>query len=295
VNAYALGRLHELLASTDEAGRSIRSDAQQAPIGNYNRRFGVASIRITAMQTFGQYGRCSRELRGLLHAATATDNRALSLLLTRSQTIAEQVEGKALQARKRLDAQRALLPANRFGLLHVLHLAAVISTACWTKDYAWADEYLASMWPEFLRSPLRRSGYLGVMAHSEHARLLLNQQLEGVRASMLPVAPIEDLRALSRSRLPAAGAFVERFRARIAILEARPDEAIARLRASRAAFEALDMLHEAARDQFALGVVIGGEQGALLQSAADQRMRELGVVVPRADVRAHFPELTGAG
>jgi hypothetical protein len=293
INAFGLGRLHDVLEPLQEAGRLFRSDSQEDPGGNYARRFGVASMRISTLQFLGEYAQCAGELRSLLAEAIATDNRGLSLRLTRNQTLAEQVAGQAAQSRARLDAQRSELPRDCFGFLHVVHLVSVMSTACWTLDYDWANAYLEHAWSEFLQSPARDAAYLGLMVHAEHAHFMLNQHVTERRSGNLAAAVAKDIRALERLPLPWAAAFAQRYRARIAFLAGRHDEATGRLRTSDATFTEIGMRHEAARDRYALGVILGAGSAELREGAL-RRIRELGVASPQQDVRAHFPELREA-
>lgn len=52
------------------------------------------------------------------------------------------------------------------------------------------------------------------------------------------------------------------------------------------------MRHETVRDEYALGMVLAPDQGgARLRDESEQRMREMAVANPKADVRAYYPEL----
>jgi eukaryotic-like serine/threonine-protein kinase len=291
VNAFGLGRLHDALGASQAAGRMIRADSQDDPSENYARRGGMASVRISTLQFLGEYRVCASELQTLLEEASATGNRVFGLRLTRNQTLADQIAGHAAKSRPRLDAQSAELPTHSFGLLHVTHMVAVMSSACWTGDYAWANAYLESAWAKFLRSPVRHAAYLGLMAYAEHAHLLLNQHLAEPHSGKAARVVRTDVRALEKMPLPWAAAFAQRFRARVAFLDGDRAAANAQLRLSASTFQEIGMAHETARDQAALGALLAGEEGSALCTAAERRMREMGVADPQADLRSHYPEL----
>jgi serine/threonine protein kinase len=295
INAFWLGRMNVVLEAASDVERLFRADSQDDPSGNYHSRFAVASVRLGALHFFAEYKQFADALRSLLDEATATDNRSALLALTRSQTLLEQIEGRAAKSRARLDAQRAELPSNCFGTLHVLHMVAAMSDVCWSGDYAAASEHLAQAWSRFLRSPVRRGGFVGFMAHSQHAQLLLNQYVATGRRGDPARSIRKDLAALKALPLPIAVPAATRYRARLAWLAGDEQTAIAQLRACAAAYRQAGMRHEVARDEYALGVLLQGDEGLALRTTAEQQMREMGVIDVPADLRAHFPELFEIG
>ena len=295
INAFMLGRPHDVLEPAREAERLFRADSQDDPSGNYFRRFAVAAVRMGALELFGEYAEVDARLRSLLNEGAATDNRGLLLQLTLLQTHNEQNAGHAAWSRPRLEAQRAQLPDNCFGALHVLHMVAVMGDACWRGDYASAEDYVDGAWARFLRSPVRRAAYLGCTAHGAHARFLLNQYVAQGRPGDPARAALKAIDALEKLPMPFAAATAQSYRARVAFLAGHPQQASTLLRASATGYETLGMPHEMALNQYALGTLLPGDEGAALCSAAEQRLRALGVADPTADVRAHYPELIAAG
>jgi hypothetical protein len=55
------------------------------------------------------------------------------------------------------------------------------------------------------------------------------------------------------------------------------------------------MSHEVARDQFALGVIVQSDKGAVLRTQAQELIADLGVTDVLGDLCAHYPELVQPG
>ena len=168
--------------------------------------------------------------------------------------------------------------------------------ACATEDHDWALEHLRSAWPTFLDAPIHRTAYIACAAHSAHVRLLLNVHVAKRDRTdpMRLVGP--DLRALAR--LPATAfrdGVVLRVRARCAYLSGDAAGAAALLRQSAKAMHEASILDEVERERFALGCMLGGEEGAQLCAAAEAALRALGVRLPREELRGYYPELFAAG
>jgi serine/threonine protein kinase len=198
-------------------------------------------------------------------------------------------------SRPRIEAQRAELPPLRFGVLHVLHMLAVMNDACWTGDYTWAAGHLNTAWPSFRGSPVERTAYMRTMSYEAHARFVLNQHVAAGRHADVGHAIAKDLRVLDKLPSASSAAAVLRFRARVACLSGHEQKAVTQQRASTAAYRTLEMAHEVARNEYALGRLLKGDEGSSLRSTAEQRMRELGVAQPMTDMHAHFPELCTSG
>jgi tetratricopeptide (TPR) repeat protein len=294
VNAFVLGRLHEVLEPAAHAERLFRQDSQDDPTGNYHMRFLVRSVRAGALHYCGRYAEFVGELQTLLDEAAAIDNRAVLLQMTYSETLAEQITGRAARSRARLDKQRKELPDNCFGVVHVLHLVAVMSDACWSGDYAPVRDYIEAAWAGFERSAVRRAAYLALMAHATRSHFLLNAYVASGRQGDARHVVQHGVRALDKLPLPAAGAAALRLRARVAFLSGQTAAAVTHLRASLSAYEGVGMLHEVARDQYALAVLEEPVRADACAAAA-QRIRELGVVDVAADIKAYYPELVALG
>jgi hypothetical protein len=211
-----------------------------------------------------------------------------------TQTLAEQIEGQGAISRLRLDEQRHELPPGAFGILHGVHMVATMSCACWTGEYAWATEHLDDMWQRYLRSAMRRTACLASLAHAQRARFLLNQHVAERRSGDPRDLVREDLRQLEKLSLRECAAGVSRIRARLQFLRGERETAAQHLRESAAVHREIEMPHEAARDRYALGALLGGPEGDSMRSAAEQSLRDLGTVDPMADMRAHYPEIVDA-
>jgi hypothetical protein len=293
VCGFLLGRPHQVLAASQEAERFFRADSRGDAIGDYYHRFTVLSVRIGALSMLGENLRARVELQSVLQEARATNNKSVLLHLTVVQAFGDEIQNQAAVSKPRLEEQRKLLPKGRFGPLHVMHMLAYLRIACSTHDYAWAEPFIAEDWPRWLRCPVRGSAFLSLLAHTSHARYLLNRHVIERQAGD-PAALIRaDLRALGGLPLQSWRIANQcRLRARLAYLGQQPTAAAELLRTGIAEMAASSVA-EAARDRYALGFALGGDEGAQLRSEADRFLRDSGTVDPMADMQAHYPEFLG--
>jgi hypothetical protein len=82
-----------------------------------------------------------------------------------------------------------------------------------------------------------------------------------------------------------------RVRARIALLRGDKAGALQLLQESTACHQEVGASDDAAREQYALGCLSGGEQGEALKRDALSSLSSCGVANPDADLRAYYPEL----
>jgi hypothetical protein len=82
-----------------------------------------------------------------------------------------------------------------------------------------------------------------------------------------------------------------RFEARLAYLRGDNAAAIEAMRRTVEFVQHTGALGELAREQYALGVLMGDVQGAMLRAESERRMREMSFTTPLAEVYAHYPEL----
>jgi len=291
--AFMVGHARSVIGLSYEAERLLGKDAPDDLMGNYYSRIALAAVRVGAMFQLGEFRNMCAELQSLLREAHLTGNRSIALQFTLNQTLVEQIEGRASLSRARLDAQLRDLPSGKFGVVHLLHLVAVLCAASATGEFAWARTYMDASWARYERSPLRRSGYLALMVHAVRSRVLLNQYVVEGRRGEPPREIREDLRAMVKNASPRAGA-AQRIEARLAYLAGKPQQAAGLLRVGIAAYEQMHMEPDALRDRYALGALVGGTEGAALRRAAEQRLRELGLVDPRADIAMQYPEFVEA-
>jgi hypothetical protein len=192
-----------------------------------------------------------------------------------------------------------LLPAKRFGVLHAMHMCAVMSAASATSEFAWAHKLIDEWWPRYLKSVVHRSAYLGIVAHSEHARMLLNERVASGDFSHLEKLVAGDLRALEASGLRLHGtAAAQALRARLAYLQGDAERAITLLRAAIAALDEAGLRPDAASARRALGRLLtdqarkSGGEGAENTQAADVQLAKCGVRNPHDFCARYYPELT---
>ncbi|HKU36837.1 MAG TPA: protein kinase, partial [Polyangiales bacterium] len=177
VCGFLLARPQQVLEASQKAERLYREDSRGDAVGDYYQRFAMLSARVGALHVLGENRQAHAELQSVLQDARATNNRSVLLHLTLCQAFDDEVLNRAAHSQARIVEQRALLPKGRFGPLHVLHMLAILRTACSTNDYAWADPLLAEDWPRWQRSPVRAGGFLCLLVHSARARYRLNRML----------------------------------------------------------------------------------------------------------------------
>jgi hypothetical protein len=292
VCAALLGQPGNVLEPAGEALRSYNDDTRGDEYGEYYHSFTAITARISALLVLGDYTTFTSELRDCLERAAATENHSMLLHLTVHQTLAEQLLGQAQQSRARLEKEREALPTKRFGVLHVMHMCAVMTAASGTGDYAWARELVDTWWSRYQSSVVRRSAYLGIIAHSEHARMLVHECVATGKLDDLSKLVAKDLDALEKSPLKrlARGAALA-LRGRVAHLQGQPDTAIRLWREAAGVLDEIGLRVDAVVLRFALGQLIGGAEGSQLRRGAEAQMRESGIARPQEFFARRFPEL----
>ena len=286
--AYLAGRLADsvdLCAQAEHLLRIASADAE------YHHRFSLAAARIGALMDLHQTERAKVELEIYLREADATENINAKLHVCYIQTWHDLLADRAHAAMERLDHQRKQLPRVGFGMLHVLHMAAVLRTGCATGEYDWALDGTREHWQAFQSSVVKRSEIFCVYGYATHARLLLCRAARRGRQRDLERELSTHRAALKKVKLSNGRGELQRIDARIAL--AKGDKAVAQelLRASIGNFESAGARDHAERDRFALGALQGGEEGKALQQAALRRLNALGIVAPLRDLRGYYPEL----
>jgi len=290
VCAYLLGQPTRTLEPAEEAERLYSEDTRNDEQGEYYHVFTANAVRIGALASLGHYARFASELEQCLERARSTENHSMLLHLSLHQTLAEQLRSEPALSRPRLDQQREQLP-QRFGVLHVLHMCSVMSAASATADFEWAHAIVDALWSSYRGSVVHKSAYLGLIAYSEHARMLLN---EAVTKQVAPPERLlrEDLRALEACPLTHLGVPSALFlRARLLGLQGRAQEAEQLLRQAAEGFEAVGLRPDAALARYALGKRLGGDEGRQLCALAERQLSEHGVSDLRALLVRRLPEL----
>ncbi|MEY4575409.1 MAG: hypothetical protein RL701_112 [Pseudomonadota bacterium] len=291
VSAYLLGRPAQVLEPAQRAEHLYRDDTRRDEHAEYYQLFTVLSVRIGAHAALGDFARFLSELDSCLDKARATQNQSVPLHLTVHQTLAEQLRGQTELTRARLEHERTILPPRSFGSLHVLHLIALMLAASGAGGYAWASEQIEPLWQSYRRSAVRRSAYLAVLVHTEHACMLINEHVAQNAAAAAPSLR-EDLAVLDRSPLQGfAGPSAQCLRARLAWLAGDRDKAVPWLRAASEVLDANGHRPEAVMARFALGRMLGDAEGELVCALALRHLLEQGVPTPLAYLQSRYPEL----
>jgi len=291
VCALLAGDLQGTVEYSGEAERMFR-EASGTDEGEYYHRYTVITARVAALFELGQHERAASELHHAVNEARATENVGALLLLSSALTRAEIMQDQAQRAKQRLEAEHAQLPPQRFGLLHAYYLGSVMRVGCATGDHDWAQRWMHGEFESMKHSVLKRGGPFATIVPALHARMMLNRAVAlGHSAAEAEQAVADDMRALERSRAAAASGVVARMRARLAVMAGDRVTPRKLFEESSSCFEKDSVVDEAARDRFALGAVLGGEEGAQLQATALLALRAHGYVDPRKDLLAYYPEL----
>jgi hypothetical protein len=220
-----------------------------------------------------------------------TENVGAILMLALNEFYNDEISGQPELSIARLEAQRSLLPRDRFTILHILHMTAVMSAGCATGRHAWGFERSAEYWHAFMRSPLRRTGVLRAITHMARARLLLNEHVRCKRHPSELRQVLPDVKAMF-TLVEGQG---QRLLARVAYLKGDHAGALALLSRSVEDLTTRNLEPEALRSRYALGRLTGGEEGErMAQVALDTLEQKFGLPDARRNLRAYFPEFAGS-
>jgi eukaryotic-like serine/threonine-protein kinase len=290
--ALLLGRLRDAIEPAYQADELYDKKSAFDDTGDYYHMYGVRTVRVGALQGLGRHKEAIPALQDLIAHARATDNVTTILQISPCVGIMEQVLDDYASARERLDWERARLPRGDTGILHVMHMTAVLRAATLTRDFDWAQKTLDALWAGFERSPVRRSAYLSYILHANLARFLLNRHVE--RAEKADPARLvrKCLSFLASSapepqRKPVAA----RLRARLAYLDGDSVLAAQLFQQSMQLHQEVGALDDAARERYALGCVTSGAEGDAHKQSALSLLAGCGIVNPESDLRAYYPEL----
>jgi eukaryotic-like serine/threonine-protein kinase len=301
VCAALLGHPEQALTPSEEAMRLYREDTRGDEHGEYYHSFTAIAVRISALAALGDYAAFTSELQDCLERARVTENNSMLLHLSAHHTLAEQLAGQPHLSIARLDREREILPSKRFGVLHAMHMCGVMMAANATSEFEWAHKLVDAWWPRYVKSVVHRSAYLGILAHTEHARMLLNERVARGELRDLGKLLAADLKALDGSALQqhAVGA-AQALRARVAYLHGEHDHAIALLREAVAAFDEAGLRADAAVTRHGLGRVLQEQaaryaaEGAQINQLAESQLAKCGVRNAHDFCARHFPELIRA-
>ena len=289
---FMLGRFTEVLAPAVEAERMFRSLPGLNPEGWYFQTLALLAVRAGALAALGEYAQLRAEVSGALREIRDTDNRGAILQLASVESFVDDIAGQPERAIPRLMEQRDMLPEQRVGMLHALHLIAMLVTSCATEQFELGLDYLRTRWPAYARSPAYRVASFRSIAHTARAQLLLNHHVRTGQGTIKGLIE-SDLRVLDSIAVPGNRSHKLRYEARVAYLLGRPDVARAKLRESAQGYEQASMLADVARNRYAEGMLIGGDEGRTMAREAEHFLTMRGLVHAHDQLVRYFPELHG--
>jgi eukaryotic-like serine/threonine-protein kinase len=292
VCAQFVGQIEQALDPALAVERVVEAKSSGGLHGDYYYMFTVGMVRISALQSLGRLLDAREALREHLALARATDNLAAVMQVTMNRVVDEQALNMCADTQARLDTELTQLPRGSFGILSAGHMLAVMRAGCATRDFDWALARTEQFWDAYNRSIVHRSAFVALLAHTTHARLLLNHYVESGAKGDSRALLGYDLKQLAR--LPASymrDVAIARTRARIAFLQGDRARATALQRTCIERFEKTQMRQELAHDQYTLGLLLGGSEGMQLIAAATKTLSECGLSNPEANMQAYVPEL----
>ena len=292
VCAQFIGNIAEALEPAMAVEQLIESRSSNIRLGDYYYMFSVRMVQISSLQSLGRLLDARKVLQEHVASARATDNVAAILQVSMNRVIDEQALDMCAGSRARLDEEYHLLPKAEFGVLTAAHLLGVMRAACATRDYDWAFARLAEFWLPYRRSIVHGSALLACLAHTNHARLLINHHVETGATGNIEALVRDDLAVLQRlPRGLMADTPVARTRARLAVLAGDRERAIGYLRPLLEHMSKTNIRQETEHDRYTLGLLVGGDEGKALVARAREALLECGVSDPDANMRAYVPEL----
>jgi hypothetical protein len=184
-----------------------------------------------------------------------------------------------------------VLPEGRFSMFHVTHMLATLWAACSTGKYELGLSCLDAEWPVYRKSAAYHIAFLRAAAHGLRSRLLLHQYAADRTARHVVPLIERDMQELARLEQLGATSYRHRVQARLDVIRGNNEAALAAFRRSEAAFDKDGAAVDAARDRYAIGLIVGGDEGAALCSAAEVLVRSKGAVDPVTLLTSQLPEL----
>jgi eukaryotic-like serine/threonine-protein kinase len=292
VACWMLGRPQAVLEPASEAEQIFRTLAQRSADANYYMRLNVAAVRIGALYELGDYRAFADELSRALREARATDNIAAQLAFALNETLLDELTDQTNGTLARLDRQRQQLPRGEFGVYHALHMVAVTFAACWHRELAWGMRYMEEDWPRYLGSSLRATAQIAALARWSRLRLLLDHHLaNGAQTSYAAELQSGLGKLIKASNTSRSLSFAYSLRARLSFGNDDKQSAISLLRTFSELPAGRVSMAEADRNRYALGRMLGGDEGAQLVRDCERSLAARGVQNPGRYARGYFPEL----
>jgi hypothetical protein len=288
--AFALGRVKEVLEPAARANQLIKE--HMTVDGHYYQRLALVSVRLGALVGLAEFDLLRTELADSLAEARATDNRSALLQLALVETVVDEANARPERSLPRLAERRAELPEGRFSMYHVVHMLATLWAACATGRYEVGLACLETEWAVYRRSAAYHVAFLRAAAHGLRSRLFLHQYAADRKARhVLPLID-RDMRELAKLERLGNASYRRRAKARLDVMRGDLEAALDGFRQSEAAFERTGIAVDAARDRYAAGLIVGGDEGATLRSEAVALVRSKGAVDPVALLVSQLPELS---
>jgi hypothetical protein len=287
--AWTLGRAKEVLEPAARANQIIKEHLSVE--SHYYQRLALTSARLGALSGLSEFELLRTELAATLAEAHATENRTTLLQLAVVETIVDELNGKPERSPPRLAERRAELPEGRFSIFHVLHMLATLWASCATGGYELGLACLEQEWPAYRRSAAYHIAFLRATAHGLRLRLLLHHYATDRTARhVLPLIE-RDMKVFAKLQTIGSASYLYRVQARLDVIRGDTEAALAGYRRSAAVFEKEGAVVDAARDRYAIGLIVGGDEGAVLCADAEAFVRSKGAVDPVRLLTSQLPEL----
>jgi hypothetical protein len=280
-----------VLAPSLEAEQLLSKLGPSDTGADYLMRRATSSARIGALFELAQYGAFASELQSELQHVRAIGNVAAVLQLALNETLLDELLDRRHQVVERLEQQRQQLPPVDFSVYHALHMIAICRAGALSGEHRWALRLLEQDWPRFQRSPLRGGANLALHARNVRLHLLVTRHiLTSSAVANVPRALRTEIRALA-SKGPRAETSMLYQSARLALAAGDKARAVASMRKG---LERTGPSIHSDRARYALGMMIGGAEGAAICAESERALQQRGLIQISGCIRADFPELCGS-
>jgi len=296
VDLFVHSRFRSALENFSEAIASYR-----AVVGRAGYELDTVSIFCCwSLYYLGEVGELSRRVPAMAEAAARNGNRYTEVTLRCAFAIAwlARLEPDAIEAE--LDAALGSWTSadGSFQLQHLFALASRLDLAMYRGRPEDATPRIAPEWKQIRRSLVDRPPLQGLVLRStllRHAVACANQAAPGSSRRREALAEARGhLRGFPRKSVPVIACVAKMFEGLIAEAEGRPDEAIARYRTALPGLARTDTHLFEHAVQYRLGRLIGGDEGAALQSGVRRWLEAESVREPETMLGMLLPAPHGA-
>jgi eukaryotic-like serine/threonine-protein kinase len=283
--SFFLGRFREALPALE---RSVSIFREQC-VGAWLEHGTTMVLLLWSLWMGGSLRELSRRATLYLREADEHSDRLLATCLgsgyINSRWLVEDRPEEALrEARQAIESwERYNRSHASFQQQHFYDMAAVGQQGLYTGDYAGAHHYLRERWPAFRRSLASRLQMNRIVICQLRARTALacaSVSRDARERRALLALVVRSAHALERERAEWATPQADLLLAGVAMLENRPEAALALLRRAAHALNQVSLLLPAAAAARRWGLLLGGEQGRKHVEEGERWMRAQGVVNP---------------